>query len=182
MTLALISGFVFVLFVAALFASFIIPRRSGAPYLPTPSRAIKEALMQAGLKPGEKFYDLGAGTAPAIIMADKAFGARAVGFEISPIIYAIAKIKLFLNRSNAELRFESLFNADLRDADVVFSFLAKRVMQKVEDKLKKELRPGARVICYTFGLPTLTPDIEIPIRGGWKILIYRMPGTIQEDK
>jgi len=179
MTFALVLAAFFIIFVLAVFASFYFPRRSGAPYFPTPDDALREAFRRADLKPHEKFYDLGAGTGPAIRIASDEFGANAIGFEIAPFIYSIARIKLLLKKSRATLRFENLWNADIHDADVVFYFLAERVTAKVEEKLKRELKPGTRVIAYTFGLPTLKPETIIPVRGEWKMLIYKIPSSLQ---
>jgi cyclopropane fatty-acyl-phospholipid synthase-like methyltransferase len=39
-------------------------------------------LVLADLKPGEVFFDLGAGDGRTVIMAAKEFGARAVGVEL----------------------------------------------------------------------------------------------------
>jgi SAM-dependent methyltransferase len=148
--------------------------KSAAPFFPTPARAIQEALRAAGLKPGEAFYDLGAGTGKVLVIAEREFGARATGFEISIIFYCIARINLFIRRSRAKLLAKNFFNADLRNVDVVFCFLAIRTMQKMEDKLKKELKPGARVIVYAFPLPGFAAMNTITVRGEWKMFLYRI--------
>lgn len=157
----------------ALCVSLYRARKSAAPFFPTPKSAIRGALKEAELAPGKTFYDLGAGTGKALILAEKEFGARATGFEISLLFYWIAKINLWIRRSNAKLIAKDFFNEDLRDADVVFCFLAIRTMQKMEDKIKTGLKPGARVIVYAFPLPTMTPRKIITVRGQWKIFFYR---------
>lgn len=157
---------------AAIIISAQRARKSGAPYFPTPARAIRAALTEAGLRPGERFYDLGAGTGNALLIAEKYFSARATGFEISLLPYLIGKINLFVHRSHATLIAKNFFEADLKDADVIFCFLAIRTMQKMEDKIKTGLRPGARVIVYAFPLPTMTPTKIATIHGQWKMFIY----------
>ncbi len=163
----------FAILVVALFSSIFLSRRSGAPYYPTRKSAIREALKEAGLKPGESFYDLGAGTGKALLIAEKEFGARATGFEISVLFYLIGKINLLVHRSHAALIKKNLFRADLGDADVVFCFLAIRSMQRMEDKIKTGLKSGARIIVYAFPLPTMTPAKTITIHAKWKMFIYR---------
>jgi hypothetical protein len=162
----------FLIFAASLFASVYFSRKSGAPFFPTPKDTIRTALREAHLAPGEIFYDLGAGDGKALLIAEKEFGARAIGFEISTIFYCIGKINLFFHRSRARLLKQNLFSATLNDADVVFCFLAIRTMQKMEDKIKAELKPGARVIVYAFPLPTMTPIKTITVHGKWKRFIY----------
>lgn len=148
-------------------------RRSAAPYFPTPKGAIREALKAASLAPGEIFYDLGAGTGRALAIAEREFGARATGFELSFLFYCIAKINLFLRGSKAKIILKDFWDVDLRDADVVFCFLAIRTMQKMEGKLKKELKPGAHIIVYAFPLPGMQPEKIIPVRGQWNMFLYK---------
>jgi precorrin-6B methylase 2 len=149
-------------------------RKIGAPFYPASDSTIRAALKAADLRPGDVFYDLGAGTGNALLIAGKEFGARTAGFEISPIIYWIGKINLALHRSHASLIKKDLFKADLHNADVIFCFLAIRTMQKMEDKIKTEAKPGARIIVYAFPLPTLMPEKTIIIHGQWKIFFYRI--------
>jgi len=160
----------------ALAAIFLVSahraRRSAAPYYPAPARAIRMALAAAGLRRSERFYDLGAGTGNVLLIAEKEFGARATGFEISMLPYLIGRLNLFFHRSHAALVAKNFFDADLKDADVIFCFLTTRIMQKMEDKIKTGLTPGARVIVYAFPFPTMTPTKTITIHGQWKIFIY----------
>jgi len=171
---ALVIEIAFVILVVAIFASVYLSRRSGAPFYPTRKSVIREALKEVGLQPGEMFYDLGAGTGKALLIAEKEFGAHATGFEISTIFYLIGKLNLFIHGSHAALIKKNLFDADLNNTDVVFCFLAIRTMQKMEDKIKTGLKLGARVIVYAFPLPTITPVRTIVMRGHWKMFLYRV--------
>ena len=171
---ALIIEIAFIILVIELFASVYFSRRSGAPYYPTKKSVIRQALAEAGLKPGEIFYDLGAGTGKTLLIAEKEFGARATGFEISTIFFVIGKINLFIHASHATLIKKNLFDADFKNADVIFCFLAIRTMQRMEDKIKTGLKPGTRVIVYAFPLPTMTPMKTIAIHGQWKMFVYNI--------
>lgn len=157
----------------AVFWTTHVARKSAAPFYPTPSDAIRKALVAAALKPGETFYDLGAGTGRALVIAEKKFGAHATGFELSWLFYYIARINLFLRGTKAKMELKDFWNADLRNADVIFVFLAIRTMQKMEARFKRELKPGARIIVYAFPLPDMRPEQTIPVRGAWKMFIYR---------
>jgi SAM-dependent methyltransferase len=173
--LALISVVIIIAFVALavmIFASAYRAQKSAAPFFPTPKSAIRVALRDVALGPGELFYDLGAGTGKALLIAEKEFGGRATGFEISVLFYFIAKINLLLHRSRATLRAKNLFDQNLHDANVVFCFLFPPVMQKIENKLKAELKPGTRVIVYAFPLPTMAPTKVSTVHGKWKMFIY----------
>jgi tRNA A58 N-methylase Trm61 len=43
-----------------------------------------------------------------------------------------------------------LMEVDVSEASVVMLYLVPKGMQRVAEKLKKELKPGARVVCYLF--------------------------------
>ncbi len=160
---------------SAILISMQIARRSAAPFFPSAKTTVRLALREAGLRRGETFYDLGAGTGASIVIADKEFGARAIGAEISILPYLLAKIRIFLAGSKATMRFKDLFTEDVHDADVVFCFLAERVLGRIAEKLRKELRPGARIISYAFTLPGMVPERTIPVHGAWKLYLYRIP-------
>ena len=159
-TLFLISFIILVLSTIATFliaAGFVAMLWVKVPFVPTPKKNVSLAIDQLNLKPGEIFYDLGCGDARFLIEAEKR-GAKAIGFEISPWAYFRALLNIFLNRSQAKIIYQNFYYANLRDADGVFCFLLDVVMPKVEAKLISELKPGARIVCYGFKLPTLTPD------------------------
>ncbi len=152
-------------------------RKKGTPFYPTPATAIREAFHEVGLQPGEKLYDLGAGTGRVLLIAEREFGAKAIGYELSFLFYVIAKINLWFHRSRAELHFGNFLETDLRDADVIFCFLVERALPRVEEKLKRELKPGARIIYYGFAPPTLASPKIIPVRGEWKLFILKQQKT-----
>lgn len=149
-------------------------RKSAGPFFPSAHSTIRKALAAAELKPSESFYDLGAGAAQALIIAEKEFGARATGFEISLLPYALGRLNLFLHRAKAELKFKNLFEEHLGEADVIFVFLAERVMPQVAEKIKREAKPGARIVTYAFELPNMKPEKIIPIHGAWNVFVYKI--------
>ena len=145
------------------------------PYAPTPRRHVDQIIDLFDLKPGQKFYDLGCGDGRFIAKATK-LGAVSVGYEISPRVYWQTKIRLALANSQAKIVFKNFYQADLTDADAVFCFLIDKVMAKVENKLMAELKPGAKVICYGFALPTWPPEKIIDTNpakpGSSKVYLY----------
>lgn len=159
-----------------------------APFCPTPRRAIRRALLEAGLKSGEIFYDLGAGDGRTLIIASKEFGAEARGFELSLFRFLVAKIKIiFLNWGNKDiyLHWKNLYKQDLRDADVVFVWLTPPSHRKLEEKFSHELRPGTRVITHSSPLGFWEPYrvIEPFPSGFWEekegnIFLYRKPREV----
>lgn len=143
-----------------------------APFFPTPKKLIKDALLAAGLKEREKFYDLGSGTGRVALIAKKGFGANAVGLELSFLFYIVSRLRFLFRESPPKILWRNFYNYDLSDADVVFCFLLPRAFGKLEDKFKKELKPGARVISYIFPLEFKTPEKIVGTDLTKKFFIY----------
>jgi len=133
-----------------LFAPLVLTHFTGAIWSPTPIRIAKRMLELSGLKPGEKLYDLGCGDGRIAIMSAK-LGARAVGVEINPFLYLLAKLA-GRGVPNLELRWGNLYKVNLSDADVVAIYLSLSGNRKLIDSLKK-VRPGARIVSYRWPLP-----------------------------
>lgn len=122
------------------------------PYVPTKKAIAQKMIAAAEIKPQEMVYDLGCGDGRLLFMSEKS-GANAVGFEIAPLVYFAALIKKLIIKSKAEIRFQSLFNADISKADVIFCYLFPNVMPRLVEKIKKECKAGTRIISNTFQMP-----------------------------
>jgi ribosomal protein L11 methylase PrmA len=144
---------IFGLFLLICFGFFFIAGFFRSPYVPSNRKTIKRMLQVAKIKKGEKVYDLGCGDGRIVIAAEKKYGARAVGYEVSFMVWSLAQINRILHLSRAKIYRRNFFKADLRDADVVFCYLLPSVMEKLAPKFKKELKKGARVISASFHLP-----------------------------
>lgn len=124
------------------------------PFVPTREAVVEEMLRLAGTGPQDIVYDLGCGDGRIPITAALKFGARAVGIDIDPT-------RIQESRENAEaakvtdrVKFiaEDLFEADIAEATVVTLYLLPAVNQRLKPKLKKELKPGTRVVSHDFGM------------------------------
>jgi len=117
-------------------------------------------LVLAQLKPGEVFFDLGAGDGRTVIMAAKEFGARAVGVELREDLAKRALSNVYEEglQDRVTIVNGDMFNVDLSSADVVFLYLTTSANEKIKPKLEAELKPGTRVVSH---------DYEIV---GWKPL------------
>lgn len=154
---ALLLGFLVV--VALLFCVyFMLAVFTGAPFLPTGKNFVAKMVTVAQVQPGDTFIDLGSGDGRVVLAAAKQ-GARAIGYEINPFLVWIARLRIRTNglRDRAEIRWQSLWSADLRAANVVSIFGISGMMPRLEHKLDKELPEGARVVSYVFSLPTWKP-------------------------
>ena len=133
--------------------------RQGAPWLPTSPAAAKRMLELAEVKPGQRVVDLGAGDGRLVIMAARRFGARAAGVEIDPGLCFIANglITLLGLRDRAHVFRGDMYSFDLTKADVVTLCLLRTTNEKLQARLSRQLRPGARVVSRLFLMPGWTP-------------------------
>ena len=145
----------FLLLLFAISISWTVFR--GAPWIPAGVKTVLKMLVLAKIKPGELVYDLGCGDGRIIVSAVTRFDARAVGIEIDPLRYAWVKllVKLMRIADKAEIIFGDFFKQDLSQADVVTCYLLQPTNEKLEAKLLRELKPGTRVVSYTFTFPNM---------------------------
>lgn len=146
--------------------SLVWTNSRGAPWVPTSRDVIYTMLTMAEVKPGEVVYDLGSGDGRVLIMAARKFGARTVGIEldISRYLWSVVAVTVLGLWKQVKIIRGDLFSVDLREADVIFTFLLQDTNDRLKDKLRRELRPGTRIVSNTFsfsGLPLLAVDEEL---------------------
>ncbi len=126
-----------------------------SPFLSSSDEVIDLMLRLAEVQPEETVYDLGCGDARILVLAAQKYGARGVGVELDAEVFALARDNV--RRQGLEDRITlvrgNLFDADLRDADVVALYLLPEALVRLRPKLEQQLRPGARVVTHDFGIP-----------------------------
>ena len=148
-------------FGSAVYASF-----RAAPWLPSFKRDIARIIKLANVQPGEVVYDLGSGDGRILVaLANATPAERVVGYEVSLLLYIWSRVRIaFLGLSGkAEVRFSDFYRHDLSQANVIFCFLTPRAMKRLGEKFRRELRPGTRIISYSFSIP------------GWKKIVEDQP-------
>ena len=111
----------------------------------------------ARLKQGEVVYDLGCGDGRLLFAAEKKAKVKTEGYEAAPFPYLLARFKKWLIGSNLRLHFQNFFEANFKNADVIFCYLGPEVMAKLLPKLKKDCRKGTRIYSNTFQMRGLQP-------------------------
>lgn len=123
---------------------------SGAPFVPSKQVMVEEMLKVAYVQKNECVIDLGSGDG-RIVCAAAPLCLMSAGVEISPVLYLISKWKVWRKGlTNVVLMRDSLWNIDLSRYDVVFIYFIPHWMNKLEKKIKKEMKSGSRIISHAF--------------------------------
>jgi SAM-dependent methyltransferase len=145
-----------------------------APYVPTPQPIVDAMLQLAHVGPADVVYDLGSGDGRIPITAAERFGARGVGVEIDPFMVTQAEGNRARSPARDRVRFVTgdLFEADLSEATVVTLFLFPKVNARLVPKLRRELRPGSRIVAHHFDLGPEWPADEAREVNGLMIYLW----------
>jgi precorrin-6B methylase 2 len=139
-------------------------RASGqlAPFDPTPQEVVDRMLTLAKPGSGDVLYDLGAGDGRIVIAAAKKYRIKAVGYEIDPGLVKLARENIRKQgvEQLVEIREQDFLTADLSRATVVTLYLSYDANLALRPQLMQQLRPGARVVSYTFDMAEWQPKIS----------------------
>ena len=139
--------FIWIIFIL-LFVSFGVIVFIGAPYVPSNKKDVQRLFKELDMRKGSVIVDLGCGDGRVLIEASKQ-GMRAVGYELNPFLYAICWLRL-RKYPKAKVIWGNFWSADLSKASMVFVFSASPFMQRLYEKFKTQLKPGAFVASYGF--------------------------------
>lgn len=130
-------------------------KEGASPYLATPPEVVNAMLRVADVKPNETVFDLGCGDARILIAAARDFGARGVGVELDPQVFALARKNVDAAHvaDRVKLIRGNMFETDLKSADVVALYLLPSALERLRPILEQRLRPGVRVVTHDFPIP-----------------------------
>lgn len=143
---------------------------SKTPFYPSSTKKLNAIFDDLDINPkGKKFIDLGSGDGRFVVWAAKK-GFDAYGIEINPFLTLISRFRIFLKRrKNAHIERKDFKTIDYSKYDVVYFYIYSEHMEKVREKLYKELKPGSIIISNVFKFK----DIEANRKIG-NYLIYKI--------
>ena len=152
-------------------------RRPDVPYVPTPVEVVEAMLKLADVHKGDVVYDLGCGDGRIVIMAAEKFGATGTGVDIDREMVADARENAKRAGVNDKVHFVEgdLFATDIRPASVVTLYLFPTLNQKLRPKLMRDLKPGTRVVSFSFDMGDWKPDKTGDVNGR-SIFLWIIPG------
>ena len=137
-------------------------------FVPTPQEVVEAMLKMAEVGPDDIVYDLGSGDGRIPITAVQKYNAKkAIGIDIDPQRIKEANENLQKAGVGDKVKFlnQDLFETDISEATVVTLYLLPSLNVKLMPKLKKELKPGTRIVSHSFDMqgqwePEKTQDVD----------------------
>lgn len=152
-----------VLSLAALVLQVVRPPE--VPFVPSTPAVIDAMLRAAEVTSKDVVYDLGCGDGRILIEAARRYGARGVGIDIDAALIDAARTAAAAAGVADRVTFKvgDLFAADVREATVVTLYLLPSMNVRLAPLLRRQLRPGARVVSNSFDMGDWTPTARIPV-------------------
>lgn len=169
--IALIVSFVLTIIVLIYALSLIIGLiwARGVPFVSLSKKQLRAVDKNIKLKPGDRVVDLGCGDARVLRMFEKQGVKDLTGYEINFWAYLLAKIKNKLLKSKSKVYFKNFKKVDLSEYNVIFCYLLDNYLNSLKEKFDKELKPGTKIISYSFSIKNWHKPEKIE-----KIFVYRI--------
>lgn len=147
----------------------------GAPYVPTRKKDITRAFKDVySLSAADLVVDIGSGDG-IVLRAASARGARAVGYELNPLLVVIARL-LSRGDDNVQVRLTDFWRASLPDeTTIVYTFGESRDINKMYKKVQSEANRLQKTLFFmSFGFPVKNQQV---VRSDKSFFLYEViPG------
>jgi SAM-dependent methyltransferase len=148
----------------------------GVHFAATPMPIVDAMLQLAAVTPRDTVYDLGSGDGRIVMLAAQKYGARGVGVEIDPKLVELSRQVARDGEVTDRVTFVrgDFFTTDLSEATVVTLWLSEGLNARLEPKLRRELRPGARIVSHQFRMAAWPPERTVRLQGE-ELFLWRAP-------
>ena len=138
------------------------PDSPWAPWWRTDEKTARAICKLANISKNDLIYDLGCGDGTVMLTAAKECGAQAVGIEIDPVRYLIARLRVVKNRLSRRIKIKrkNFFKEDFSKATVIVVYLVPKTLERLKPKFLKELSPGTRIISYRYEMSLLKKQVD----------------------
>jgi SAM-dependent methyltransferase len=148
-------------------------------WAPTEDSMVGQMLEMAKVTAPDKVYDLGSGDGKIPIAAAKLFGATAVGIEYDAGLVQHSRCLAEAEGVQPRVTFVEgdIFATDFSDATVVTLYLTPSVNRRLLPTLLA-MKPGTRVVAYSFGIGDWEPDAQIDSFGDGSAYLWIVPANV----
>lgn len=104
----------------------------------------------SAINKSDTVVDLGSGDGRVLIEAARKCS-KAIGYEINPFLVGWSRIATYIQgTNNVVIKWQNYNNANLENSTIVYMYSIRGFVPSLERKLKKELKPGTKIISYKF--------------------------------
>lgn len=154
--LILLFLLLFLVFIIIQFYNVIF--RKYPPLVHSKQKVLKNILNNLEIKENATIYEIGCGTAIFLQKLRKKYPkANLIGVEYSFLPFYTAKIINYIKKLDIKFIKQNFFKLNLHQADVIYCYLFESLMGRLEEKFKKECKPGTIIISYQFRMPKTKP-------------------------
>ena len=134
---------------------------SDAPYVPMKQEIVERMVALAHAENGGTWFDLGSGDGRVLIAASRRYPVSGIGIERVQALRWYSRILIFFRGLTPRIRIRKadLFATDVSSASVVSFYLLPVGIEKLIPKLRRELKPGARILTHRFPLLGVAADL-----------------------
>ncbi len=135
-------------------------------WVPTPPAVVEHMLDMAQVTPKDFVIDLGSGDGRIVIAAARR-GARGFGVDLNKDLVQLSNEeaeRLGLS-GRAQFLVKDMFETDLSPASVLTTYLLPHLNVRVRPQLLRQMKPGSRVVAYSFHMGEWQPDAVAQVNG-----------------
>jgi hypothetical protein len=112
-----------------------------------------------------------------VSLAAQKYGARGVGVELDLRLVEISRQVARDGEVAHRVAFieGDLFATDISEATVVTLYLSTGVNRQLEPKLRRELKPGTRIVSHQFRIGSWAPDKAVRADDGTELFLWTIP-------
>ncbi len=147
------------------------------PYYPSHPKihALVEKLVPEG--PGQQFLDLGSGMGGMCLhLATQRPDCKVFGIEMAPLPWLVSWFRARCRPISCVFLRSDYQNYSLQNYSVIFAYLSPAAMSALWEKACLEMKPGALLVSYEFGIPgqSIVPTYSANETGAEALYIWRM--------
>ena len=145
--------------IVVLLFSFVIAY--GAPFLPTLSKRVDDAVELLDLKEGDTLLELGSGDG-RLLKAVAKQKIYAIGYELNPLLVIYSRVITWRYRKYISVKWGNYWNKKWPKADAIYVFLLNPYMSKLHNKVVQYTgKRSLTVVSFAFQITEKKPSREI---------------------
>lgn len=148
---ALIFELILAIFFCVYTFFLIYSSLKGSPFVPTKQKEVNRILDEIKLTKEDFLIELGCGDARFLMAAVKKYHLKGLGIDVNPVLIFYAGIISRIKKiSNISFQLKNIFKQNLSQATIIYIFLMPDLIEKLKEKLNKELKKNSLVISHGF--------------------------------